>query len=88
MSASISRVCVLTADFLGAAKPHREAFDKATEVLGFASSGLTYVGDDFALDVLAARAAGWQAFHLDRFDTGCAQDCIRSLSELPALLRW
>ncbi|MDU0348769.1 HAD family hydrolase [Actinomyces sp. MRS3W] len=78
--------CVLTADSLGVAKPHREAFDAAVEALGTAGSELTYVGDDFELDVLAARTAGWRAFHLDRSGTRCVRGCIRSLNELPALL--
>jgi len=77
---------VLTSDSLGAAKPHREAFDRAAEVLNAPSAELTYIGDDVEVDVLGARAAGWQAFHLDRFDTGHFQPCVKSLSELPALL--
>lgn len=79
--------CVLTAESLGAAKPYREVFDRAAATLGSTSSELTYVGDDIELDALAARSAGWQAFHLGRFGIPCTHGCIRSLSELPALLR-
>lgn len=78
---------VLTADSLGAAKPHRQAFDRAARALGRTGSELTYVGDDLDLDVLAARAAGWRAVHLDRSGTGHDRYRIRSLRELPALLR-
>ncbi|SDN86445.1 putative hydrolase of the HAD superfamily [Actinomyces ruminicola] len=77
---------VLTSDSLGAAKPHREAFDRAAEALSSPSAELTYIGDDVEVDVLAARAAGWHAFHLDRFGTSHVQGRIKSLSELPALL--
>ncbi|WP_425393664.1 HAD family hydrolase [Actinomyces gerencseriae] len=86
MSASTSRVCSPPTPW-GTAKPHRETFDRAAEALGSVGSGLTYVGDDLALDVPAARAAGWRTFHLDRFGTSCVQDCIRLLSEFPVLLR-
>ncbi|WP_161924872.1 HAD family hydrolase [Actinomyces sp. 432] len=78
--------CVLTSDSLGAAKPHREALDRAAEVLNASSAELTYIGDDVEIDVLGARAAGWRAFHLDRSDISRIQGCIKSLSELPALL--
>lgn len=79
--------CVLTSDSLGAAKPHREAFDRAAEALNAPGTELTYIGDDVEVDVLGARAAGWHAILLDRFDANHIQGRIKSLSELPALLQ-
>ncbi|WP_432494754.1 HAD family hydrolase [Kineococcus gypseus] len=80
---------VFTAEDLGVAKPDPRAFRAVCEQLGLLPSEVLYVGDDHALDVLAARAAGLRAVHLDRTGTGPAGEVSRiaTLRELAAHLR-
>jgi putative hydrolase of the HAD superfamily len=79
---------VFTVDDLGVAKPHPEAFRRACARWGFPPGEVLSVGDDHALDVLGARAAGLSAVHLDRHGRGPAGEThrITSLRELPAHL--
>jgi putative hydrolase of the HAD superfamily len=80
---------VFTAEGVGAPKPDPRAFLAACEGLGAAPDSVLYVGDEHGTDVLGARGAGLSAVLLDRDGTAPADETavIRSLSELPALLR-
>lgn len=78
---------VFTVDDLGVAKPDPEAFRRACERWGLAPAEVLSVGDNHALDVVAARAAGLHAAHLDRFGRGplgepCRLATLRELSPL------
>ena len=79
---------VFTAGALGLRKPDPRAFLTACERLGVAPGSVVYVGDEFEVDVLGARAAGLAAVLLDRSGTAPAEESvvIRSLAELPSLL--
>jgi putative hydrolase of the HAD superfamily len=79
---------VFTPDDLGVAKPDPDAFRIACSRWGFAPGSVLSVGDNHAFDVLAARAAGLRAVHLDRSATGPAGEPHRigSLTELGAYL--
>jgi putative hydrolase of the HAD superfamily len=57
---------VCTAEGIGVAKPHAQAFHIVCSELGVPPHDVVYVGDDYELDVVAARAAGLHAIHLDR----------------------
>lgn len=61
---------VFTVDDLGVAKPHPDAFRTACARWGLAPGEVLSVGDNYDLDVVAARAAGLQAVHLDRLGRG------------------
>jgi putative hydrolase of the HAD superfamily len=61
---------VYTVEDLGVAKPHAGAFLGACERWGLPPAEVLSVGDRHDLDVLAARAAGLQAVHLDRLGAG------------------
>ena len=75
---------VFTAEALGAAKPSPRAFHAVCEHLGLSPSQALYVGDDHAIDVLAARAAGMRAVLLDRLGVGPLDEPerITTLAEL------
>ena len=79
---------VFTVEDLGVAKPHAAAFRLACARWGLDPGEVLSVGDNHALDVLGARAAGLPAVHLDRHDRGPADEPQRilSLRELPAHL--
>ncbi|RIQ16110.1 HAD family hydrolase [Jiangella rhizosphaerae] len=79
---------VVTAESLGSAKPHPAAYAGLCEALGLDPGAILYVGDDYELDVVGARAAGLRAVHLDRHGTGPAgeRDRIGSLHDLAARL--
>ncbi|RJK95486.1 HAD family hydrolase [Vallicoccus soli] len=68
---------VVTAGELGVAKPDPRAFAATCERLGVAPGRALYVGDDHAVDVLGARAAGMRAVHLDRRGLGPADEADR-----------
>ena len=82
---------------VGIAKPDAAIFAHACDVFGVAPSSAAYVGDRLATDALGASAAGLLGVWLDR--PGGATDeqravaraagvpVIRSLAEVPALLR-
>jgi len=80
---------VLTSEEVGAAKPAPEAFLATCRRLGVAPDRVVHVGDRHDLDVLAARAAGLRAVHLDREGLRLEppEGRITSLAELPARLR-
>jgi putative hydrolase of the HAD superfamily len=75
---------VYTVEELGVAKPHAGAFLGACERWGLAPAEVLSVGDRHDLDVLAARAAGLRAVHLDRSGAGprTERHRITSLREL------
>ncbi|SDU34046.1 HAD family hydrolase [Jiangella alkaliphila] len=79
---------VLTAEALGSAKPDPGAYAGLCAALGLDPAAILYVGDDYRLDVVGARAAGLRAVHLDRHGTGPAgeRDRIASLHDLAAHL--
>jgi len=78
---------VFSVDDLGVAKPHAEAFLKSCARWGYAPGEVLSVGDDHALDVLGARAAGLSAVHLDRHGRGPAGEAHR-LTSLRELVRF
>lgn len=80
---------VLTSEEVGAAKPAPETFLEACRRLGVAPERVVHVGDRHDLDVVAARAAGLQALHLDRDDLRLEppRGRIGRLAELPGRLR-
>lgn len=57
---------VFTAETLGVAKPSPRAFATVCAALDLAPGSVLHVGDNHALDVVAAREAGLRAVHLDR----------------------
>jgi putative hydrolase of the HAD superfamily len=75
---------VFTVEDLGHAKPDPAAFLGACARWGLPPAAVLSVGDRHDLDVLAARAAGLHAVHLDRRDEGPFDEPhrIRSLTEL------
>lgn len=77
---------VLTAESLSVAKPDPGAFQATAQALGCGPDECLNVGDDYALDVVAARAAGWSAIHLDRTAQNHEATAITSLADLPGLL--
>jgi putative hydrolase of the HAD superfamily len=57
---------MITAREVGVAKPDRRIFDAACARLGIAAEHVLHVGDDPALDVAGARAAGFRTAWLNR----------------------
>ncbi|QHC68629.1 HAD-IA family hydrolase [Rathayibacter sp. VKM Ac-2759] len=76
---------VLTADGLGVAKPDPAIFTRACARLDVAPDAVLYVGDEYDLDVVAARAAGLRAVHLDRPDSNRFHEASR-VTDLHQLL--
>jgi putative hydrolase of the HAD superfamily len=75
---------VFTAERLGVAKPDPRAFLLVCEDLGLAPEAVLYVGDDYEIDVVAARAAGLNAIHLARpsDDRQSTAGAIHTLAQL------
>src|ERR1035437_6788001 len=75
---------VFTAEGLGVAKPNPRAFHLVCAHLALPPGRALYVGDDYEVDVLAARGAGLQAVYLDRVGTGpmTEHNRITTLAEL------
>jgi putative hydrolase of the HAD superfamily len=75
---------VFTAERLGVAKPDPRAFLLVCEDLGLAPEDVLYVGDDYEIDVVAARAAGLNAVHLARpsDERQWTEGAIASLAQL------
>jgi putative hydrolase of the HAD superfamily len=83
---------------IGAIKPQRRIFDVAASDLGVPPSEILHVGDDWAADVVGARAAGWRAAYLrdhqgdtplptSTRDAGVTADLeLERLGELPSRL--
>jgi putative hydrolase of the HAD superfamily len=61
-------VLSLNARQIGVGKPHPLCFERLAEELRVAPEEIVYVGDDPALDVEAARAAGLRTAWVNRFD--------------------
>jgi putative hydrolase of the HAD superfamily len=61
---------VFTAEGLGTAKPEATSYLTVCASLGVAPAEVLHIGDRYDLDVLAARAAGLAAVHLDRTGAG------------------
>ena len=61
-------VLSLNARQIGVGKPHPLCFERLAEELRVARDEILYVGDDPALDVEAARAAGLRTAWVNRFD--------------------
>ena len=79
---------VVTSAQIGARKPQRAIFDRALQLARVGAEEAVHVGDSPAEDVEGARAAGIEAVLLARREAGPrVAHRIRSLSELPALLR-
>jgi len=76
---------VLTADGLGVAKPNPAIFTRACELLGVEPASVLYVGDKHDLDVVAPRAAGLRAVHLDRADADACGE-VKRITDLAQLL--
>jgi putative hydrolase of the HAD superfamily len=79
---------VVTSAQVGARKPQRAMFERALELAGTSADEAVHVGDNLTEDVEGARAAGIEAVLVAREEAGPSETFqIRSLSELPALLR-
>lgn len=76
---------VITAEDLGIAKPNPATYLAACAKLGVEPSAALHVGDLHDVDVIAARAAGLRALHLDRANIGPYNEPhrITSLTQLP-----
>jgi putative hydrolase of the HAD superfamily len=79
---------IFTAEGLGVAKPNPRAFHAVCHALGLVPDEVLYVGDDYATDVIASRAAGLHAVHLDRNTHGLTptDDRIATITELSAVV--
>ncbi|MEU4427364.1 HAD family hydrolase [Actinoplanes sp. NPDC024001] len=79
---------VCTPEELGVAKPNPAAFLRACASWGIAPGEVLSVGDRHEFDVLAARAAGLSAVHLDRQGSGPHDESQRigSLRDLAGYL--
>jgi putative hydrolase of the HAD superfamily len=79
---------VFTAEGLGAAKPDPSTYLTVCDRLGMPAGSVLHVGDRHDLDVLAPRAAGLQAIHLDRAGRGPHNEPhrITSLNQLARFL--
>ncbi len=81
---------VTPADAGGRGKPGPAIFAAAARICGVPGGRCVMVGDDLALDVAGARAAGWRAIWLDRrgerVDGGAADAIIGSLLDLAPLI--
>jgi putative hydrolase of the HAD superfamily len=77
---------VFASSALPAAKPDRRAFAEACRRLDARPDQVLMVGDNYEIDILAARAAGLTAVHLDRAGRHPEPDPER-ISSLDGLLR-
>ncbi len=68
---------------VGCAKPALGIFRRAVQELGLPARAVLHVGDDLAMDVQGARAAGLHALQITRTPAPEAKVRIRSLLELP-----
>jgi putative hydrolase of the HAD superfamily len=81
----------ISAKSVGKPKPHKQIFDAAALSLGFAPQEILHVGDDIALDVVAAMHLGFQAAWINRDDRDWPYDVyphinVRSLKQLCEVL--
>jgi putative hydrolase of the HAD superfamily len=79
---------ITAAELPAGGKPDATSYRAACARLGVAPGDVLHVGDRYDLDVVAARAAGLRAVHLDRPGTGPAGERCRitSLRDLGPLL--
>lgn len=68
---------VCTSDALGVSKPNPAAYLKTCQTLGVEPADTTMIGDNYDLDVAAARNAGLTAHHLNRATAITLTDLIR-----------
>lgn len=80
---------MFSSDAIGFAKPDPRAYHHVCSQLNRLPSAVLHVGDRHDLDVVAARAAGLGAVHLDREDHGPHDepDRITSLNKLPRFIQ-
>lgn len=71
---------------VGYRKPAPEFYRALVAACDCPSSEILMIGDDFAYDVTAARAAGLQALHLDRRSQASYFGTISSLTQMAKLL--
>ncbi|MEU8225543.1 HAD family hydrolase [Kribbella sp. NPDC048915] len=71
----IDEVC--TSEALGVSKPDPRAYQLTCEALGVDPAGTLMIGDNYDLDVVAAREAGLTARHLDRAAGVSLLDLVR-----------
>ena len=67
-------------------KPSERFFAALTRAMGAAPSEILFVGDDPAIDVAAAQAAGFWALQIDRGNASDKNPALRSLEDLVARL--
>jgi putative hydrolase of the HAD superfamily len=72
---------------LGVRKPAREFFAAVEARLQMAPQRLLLAGDDLTNDYEGARAAGWQSVLIDPAERCAVEHRIRSLAELPQLIK-
>ncbi|MFJ2298495.1 HAD family hydrolase [Oerskovia paurometabola] len=77
---------VFTAEGLGVAKPDPQSYLLVCAALGVDPRDVLHVGDRYDLDVVAARAAGLRAVHLDRTGQGPFEEPAR-ITSLAGLTR-
>lgn len=77
---------VFVSSQLGFMKPDPRFFTAAAAALELPPEEILLVGDDWEQDYRGAKAAGWQAIHLDRSGGASSGDRIVSLSELAGYL--
>lgn len=75
---------ILTSEEIGVGKPEPRAYLAVSQRLGVHPSRALHIGDRYDLDVLGARAAGFDAAHLDRPGSGPSGEPrrMRSLVEI------
>jgi putative hydrolase of the HAD superfamily len=81
--------CILISEECGFAKPSKEIFLRACEMVGESPTNAVYVGDRYDVDALGARAAGLVGVWLDRQARAMVHHLpplIRGLAELSDLL--
>lgn len=74
----------LSAATVGKPKPHALMFDRACEQFGLAPSQVLHVGDDLALDAVAARDAGLHSVWLQR-DDDAGRDVPEGIQQISTL---
>ena len=73
---------LFTAPELGAAKPQLASYEKVAALLNTEPSNVLLIGDNLHNDVIAARAAGFEAIHMDPTGTSTDSYVITTLEEL------
>ena len=56
---------VVQSEDVGVNKPDRRLFDHALQVAGVPASEALMIGDDFAVDIVGARSAGWDQMYFN-----------------------